>query len=430
MNKTEEFKSLQNVYYKRVLLKEEAENNTIDPKVIEKLNANKDELVKKIKEVASALEKESGDELGEMLSQVKENPEDFKDESKIEKILNTNPEEVKEESYVEEKLGARLASNLSGWKRFAMGERANKGESNVQSHRVDKRFEIFQRKIGSHLKELQRDLATTSDADDSVKKQVDAMVSKLESEFSVKPTESKLGDFRHAMGRGVEWAGKAAPLLALGAVAGSALASAAGVVGIPATMIKAATAGAIRKAATDVLNGKKPSAKEVATQAAILAVAAPILGVGIDYISDHIAQIQGELGLTANEPNADLIQSDISSGGLNPESYFERYHETPFNPESPLDVAKNKFDSALFERGLNGQGDWSNGPSPAFVNAAKSLNLSPEQYEQAAKVLSNATDEKLKPFMDYVNQYVRGAANMGEAQGEAKKLIEVMVGKK
>jgi hypothetical protein len=115
------------------------------------------------------------------------------------------------------------------------------------------------------------------------------------------------------------------------------------------------------------------------------------------------------------------------SGGLSPDSYFERYHETPFNPESSLDVAKNKFDSALFERGINGQGDWSNGPSPAFVNAAKNLDLSPEQYEKAANVLKAQSAETVKNIIDFVDNNVRGAANTGEAQKEAAALIKALL---
>lgn len=428
MNKIEEFKSLQEVYSRKVLLKENVEDS-LPTDLEQKIEDNVDELKKAIENLeAELLAQEKYKELiNKFFDEIKNNPRNFTDQKKIEQSFSQ--EEVKEESYVEEKLGSRIASNISGWKRFAMGEKTPTGESNVQSQRVNKRFEIFQKKVGSHLKELQRDLATTSGADDTVKKQVDSMIAKLESEYSIKPTESKLGDIRHSIGRGVEFVGKAAPLLALGAAAGGALASIAGVAGIPATMLKAATAGALRKAATDVINGQKPDPKKIAKQAAILAVAAPILGVSIDYLSKYINGLEDAVGLTANEPSAELIDEPIDSG-LSPDSYFERYHETPFNPESPLDVAKNKFDSALFERGINGQGDWSSGPSPAFVNAAKNLDLSPEQYEKAANVLKAQSAETVKNIIDFVDNNVRGAANTGEAQEWASKLIKALLATK
>lgn len=431
MNKTEEFKSLQEIYFKRVLLKEEVKNEL--PLDLEKGIADH---IEEIREKSKKLEEElikNKDVFDEFVKSIMQNPKAYQDSEQIENALNSEEqEEVKQESYVEEKLGSRIASNVSGWKRFAMGEKTPTDESNVQSHRVNKRFEIFQKKVGSHLKELQRDLGTTSGADDSIKKQIDAMITKLESEYSIKPTESKLGDIRHSIGRGVEFVGKAAPLLALGAAAGGALASIAGVAGIPATMLKAATAGALRKAATDLLNGQKPDPKKVAKQAAILAVAAPILGVSIDYLSKYIGGLE-DMGLTANEPSADLIDEPVDtevSGGLNPDSYFERYHKTPFDPESTLDVSKNKFDSALFEKGINGQGDWSNGPSPAFVNAAKELNLSPEQYEKAANVLNAQSTEKIKEIVDWVNANVRGATDTGNAQSEATRLIKTLLAAK
>jgi hypothetical protein len=425
MNKTEEFKSLQEIYFKRVLLKEEVENS-LPTDLEQKIEDNVDELKKAIENLeAELLAQEKYRELiNKFFDEIKKSPKDFTDQKEIEQSFSQ--EEIKEESYVEEKLGSRIASNVSGWKRFAMGEKTPTGESNVQSQRVNKRFEIFQKKVGSHLKELQRDLGTTSGADDSVKKQIDGMIAKLESEYSIKPTESKLSDIRHSIGRGVEFVGKAAPLLALGAAAGGALASIAGIAGIPATMLKAATAGALRKAATDVLNGERPDPKKVAKQAAILAVAAPILGVSIDYLSKYINGLESEMGLTANEPSAELIDQPVDAG-LNPDSYFERYHETPFNPESPLDVAKNKFDSALFEKGINGQGDWSNGPSPAFVNAAKNLDLSPEQYAKAAEKLSSISDEQMKPVMNFIDGNIRGAANTGEAQKWAAAFIKELL---
>lgn len=425
MNKIKEFKSLQDVYFKRVLLKENVENK-LPSDLEQKIEDNMDELKKAVKGLEAELlaNKEYQELISKFFDEIKKSPESFTDQKKIEQSFSQEEgtEEIKEESYVEEKLGSRIASNVSGWKRFAMGEKTSTGESNVQSQRVNKRFEIFQKKVGSHLKELQRDLGTTSGADDSVKKQVDTMISKLESEYSIKPTESKLGDIRHSIGRGVEFVGKAAPLLALGAAAGGALASIAGVAGIPALMLKAATAGAIRKAATDLLDGKKPNPKEIATQAAILAVAAPILGVSVDYISKYLFEIQGEIGLTASDPVYVGIE------GLDPQSsYFERYHGTPFDSQSPLDIAKNKFDSALFDNKIIGQADWSDGPSPAFVNAAKDMGLSPEQYEQAANKLNRLTDEQMHSVMNFVNGNIRGASNMGEAQNWAAKLIKELV---
>lgn len=265
--RTKEVYTISDIYSNRILLKESNENKLPTP-----------EQLKQIKKVAQELFK-----LPEFKEQAK----------KIENAETEEKESSYTESYLNEGLGSRISSNVSGWKKFAFGERGSGGESNVQSLRVEKRYDILKKKIGSHLKELQRDLKTTSGADNTVKQEVDKMISSLETEHGIKPTESKLQDIRHGLGRGVEWATKATALGAVGAALGAAVGGIAGATGLTAAAIKGATALAFRKAANELIKGQKPKAKDIAIQAAIGAV----MGVGAGYIANNYDEIKNMLGI-------------------------------------------------------------------------------------------------------------------------------------
>lgn len=399
MKNIKDFYGLSNVYFNNVFLNE----NQV---------SSEDETFKKLYKLKPTIEK-----LRDLLFTGVLN-------TSFEKSISSKPEEFKNftlkespvtESYLNEGRFSRAKSNLSGWKRFAYGEKTSTGESNVQSHRVNKRFEIFKDKIEKHLRELERDLETTSGADNTVKNEIKQMISRLGSEeFNINPKQSKLGDIRHKLGRGIEWGAKAVVLGGIGAAIGSAVSSIAGVVGVPALMIKAATAAAIRKTAADVINGQKPKAKEVALQSAIAAIAAPVLGVTIEYVYNHMDDIQDALGLTVSDniPETEVVtkapvETEVSNTGtemtgaegtLDPNKYFQKYHDTPFDASSNLDKAKLSFDNALFDRNISGLEEWSHGPSPAVVNAASEAKLNPEQYQKLASEIKKLTNDEIANF--------------------------------
>ena len=285
--RTKEVYKISDIYSNRVLLKESSENKLPTP-----------EQLKQIKKVAQELFK-----LPEFKEQAK----------KLENVETEEKETSYTESYLNEGLGSRIKSNFSGFKDFAFGKTGSGGESNVQTLRVQKRFDILKNKIGSHLKELQRDLKTTSNADNTVKQEVDKMISSLESDHGIKPTESKLQDIRHGLGRGVEWATKATALGAVGAALGAALGGVAGATGFTAAAIKGATALAFRKAANELIKGQKPKAKDVAIQAAIGAV----MGVGGQYIANNYDEIKNMLGI------GDSAQPENVPASLNASDYYD-----------------------------------------------------------------------------------------------------------
>jgi len=316
-------------------------------------------------------------------------------EEKAKQLENFKPQVNENQSYTEsylsEGLGSRISSSISGAKDWAFGKRGSGGESNIQSLRVQKRYDTLKNKIGSHLKELQRDLKTTSGADNTVKQEVDKMINSLESEHGIKPTESKLQDIRHGLGRGVEWATKAAGLGAIGAALGTAVGGLAGATGLTAAALKGATALAFRKAANDLIKGQKPKAKDIALQAAIGAV----MGVGAGYIADHYDEIKNMLGI------GDSAQ---------PENV----------PKSPLDQAKLSFDNELLNRDLVGQGNFDNGPSPAIIKAASDAKLNPDQYKELANRIKNLSQEELDWFKGKLSS---------DPDRISKVLIKYLIGK-
>jgi len=395
MNTNLDFQTLNDLYYKRVFLKEDSNNEGDSLSELFSALKGKEE---KIKEIVKALEP--------VVDKALEDPEE---------AANLQPEEIKEipqESYISEGILKRAGSNIAGMAR-TFGGASNK-DNNFQTNRVNKRYEMFKNKVEKHLRELERDLEVSSDYDQTVKNEIKGMISSLSSEEfgNITPKQSKLGDFRHKLGRGVEWIGKAAALGGIGAVLGAGIAGAVGASGIAAGIIQGAVVGAVRKAGADIINGKKPSAKQVAMQAAIVAALGGITALPVtqEFISNNLDAIYNhlfggeEVGSTIpdsipNETDADYIDTpDFDGTTLNPEDYFEKWHDSEFDVDSDLDNNKLEFDNALFNKGIKGLDEWSDGPSPAIVKAASDANLDSDDYAKITQKFNELTDEQLKSF--------------------------------
>lgn len=421
--RTKEVYTISDIYSNRILLKESNENKLPTP-----------EQLKQIKKVAQELFK-----LPEFKEQAK----------KIENAETEEKETSYTESYLNEGLGSRISSNVSGWKKFAFGERGSGGESNVQSLRVEKRYDILKKKIGSHLKELQRDLKTTSGADNTVKQEVDKMISSLESEHGIKPTESKLHDIRHGLGRGVEWATKATALGAVGAALGAAVGGIAGATGLTAAAIKGATALAFRKAANELIKGQKPKAKDIAIQAAIGAV----MGVGAGYIANNYDEIKNMLGIgdsaqpenvpvSLDNPSAPEPTPTLNAGSgdaldkVDLKKAFEIGTETPFNPISPVDQLRMDVIGKIADQTQNQlsaeeiakiYGDWSSmvnageGASSKVVKAAVD-GLSIDDSKQS-KILSDLIYKAMTKGQDLQSD----VSSVGSVTPEAPEVPETNV---
>lgn len=189
-----------------------------------------------------------------------------------------NPEELQKllgESYLEEGIFDRLSSRASGAYSALTGGKPGDTSgkaTDYQSAKINKRFEILQNTIGKDLKELQRDLATTKNSDPKIVNTVNQMVTTLGSEHGIKPVESKLGDIRHTIGRGVQSVGTAlaiaAPILAASTAIGGAL----GLTGVGLGIAKGAVTGATTSILKDLLKGEKANLKRAAVTGAAAAL--------------------------------------------------------------------------------------------------------------------------------------------------------------
>ena len=126
--RTKEVYKISDIYSNRVLLKESSENKLPTP-----------EQLKQIKKVAQEIFK-----LPEFKEQAK----------KLENVETEEKETSYTESYLNEGLGSRIKSNFSGFKDFAFGKTGSGGESNVQSLRVQKRYDILKNKMEEVKAEL------------------------------------------------------------------------------------------------------------------------------------------------------------------------------------------------------------------------------------------------------------------------------------
>jgi hypothetical protein len=368
---TKDFDNLSSLY-ESVLIKEQ-QANSLPPEVKQKIDAflNSDEGKKFLLSIN-------------------------KTASQIDQIAKKDPKEASQlsESVVNEALPAQWISKAAGWKRAIQGQRVgDTGEKlDVQSHQVNKRFEILQKKLGSHLKELQRDLSTTSQADDTVKKEVDQMVASLESEHSIKPTESKFQDIRHGIGRGAEWAGKAVALGGIGALLGGAVSSLAGVAGIPALAIKGVVAAATRKVATDLLKGQKPDTKQVLIQSLMGAGAGAAFGLAAPLLSQYANEITDYVSGRTEVNNLSPDYATMDKEFLNsPEANYTGTDQTPDVPGSPdvpiagpstADIQNSvKADWPKLSRNVFGR----EGLEGSISNLSKSDNAALEKITQEVK---------------------------------------------
>jgi len=145
------------------------------------------------------------------------------------------------------------------------------------THAVTKRYEILQNTIGKDLRELERDLGTTSNTDTTVKDQVSQMIQTLGTKHNIAPVQSKLGDIRHKVG-------VVGQNIVTGALMGGALVALAapviaaiGLTGPAAAAVGAGFAGSTTSVLKDLIYGQKPDAKRAVAAGLTTALTAGLL---------------------------------------------------------------------------------------------------------------------------------------------------------
>jgi hypothetical protein len=249
-------------------VKQQLQQELSKPETQQAVIKTAEELFQKYKQQIDAA-KQQGDQAVEKLLQQIQN----------ELTQQVGNEVQKESLELQEGWMDRLRSRGAGaWRQgkelMRGGQQPTKG---FDTHAVTKRFEILQNSIGKNLRELERDLSTASDTDKTVKDQVSQMIQTLGTQHNIAPVQSKLGDVRHAIGKGVQNVGIGALLGAGLAAAAAPVVTAMGLVGPAAAAVGAGFSGATTSALKDLIYGQKPDAKRAAVMGIGAAVAAGLL---------------------------------------------------------------------------------------------------------------------------------------------------------
>jgi hypothetical protein len=377
------------------LVREEQES---DPKAVAQKLASSDEIVKATEQSAQQLFQKYQKEI----EQAKQDGTIDQLLQKIEAELSggaeAQPAQPVGESYLEEGLFDRLKSRASGAYSALTGAKPGdqSGEAtDYQSAKINKRFAILQNTIGKDLRELERDLETTSNTDNTVKDQIKQMITSLgtggDNVAAIKPETSKLGDIRHAIGRGVQSVGTSAliglPVIAAVGSAGAALGL--GAVGIG--VAKGVVAGATVSALKDLINGQKPSGKRAILAAAVGGIAGGIMG---HYSGGHAPSHPTGPEHAPQQPhfrvNPDLAPQphDVAHHATPSGDEFKQLHGGPENLHSHIDVAKDHLAKVLDSKGIMGTSHGSTVASPHIMNA----------------IPNNATTADYSKLADWVNK--------------------------
>jgi hypothetical protein len=372
------------------LIRENQEQADAQPEVDQQklVAATETELEKLIPQLQAKVATMSDEQKQQILQQINSlESNKIKQTEYVQKILS--------ESYLEEGIFDRLKSRAAGAYGALTGPKPGDTSgkaTDYQSQKINKRYEILQNTIGSALKELQRDLKTTKNADPKIQNQVDQMVQTLGSKHAITPVESKLSDVRHSIGKGVQDVGTslaiAAPILAGATAVGGAL----GLTGVGLGIAKGAVAGGVTSVLKDLLQGQKPSAKK----AALTAIAGGAAGGLASYFTGGAAPTSGGSQAAAggqppvdtsnlsvkgnfmyNDPSAHVQPGVASIGASAPTpsgNEFPILHgSAPNFSGSHLDQAKEIFAKTLDAKGAMGTSGGQSVASPHIMNAVDLL---------------------------------------------------------
>ena len=249
-------------------IKQQLQQELSKPETQQAINKTAQELLVKYKQQIDAARAQGDQAVNKLLQQIQN-----------ELTQQVGKDIQKESLEIQEGWMDRLRSRGAG--AFRQGKEVMKGgpqpTKGFDTHAVSKRFEILQKTIGKDLRDLERDLGTTSNTDTTVKDQVSQVIKNLGTQHNITPVQSKLGDVRHAIGRGVQNVGIGA-LLGAGLVAAAApVVAAIGLTGPAAAAVGAGFSGATTSVLKDLIYGQKPDAKRAAITGIGAAVAAGLI---------------------------------------------------------------------------------------------------------------------------------------------------------
>ena len=296
---------------------------------------------KKQKDYAAALEQDGG--------KPGANVEKFYVE--IQKQLNAAAkQQINDSVEIQEGLIGRTASLASGAvKKFGDVMSGKNTTTSFRQEAILKHFEKLKNNLGSSLRELQRDMATTSGTDTKVRDFVNQTIANIESQHNIAPTQSKLSDFRHKAGQVVKNIATgtifAIPVMAVA----TPIAAAMGLTGAAAAAVAAGLTGGSVSMLKDMFNGQKPDGKRAIITGLGAAVSAGLASKFFPH-----AQVDAP---PADVPTDTVPHSDVHDMNVGKEiADFDNQHGGPYDHGSELDQAKADMRGSMRDVGLSDHG--------------------------------------------------------------------------
>lgn len=322
-------------------------------------------------------------------------------------------QQVKESLELQEGVFGRMGSLASGAaKKFGdvmSGKNSNLG---FRQEAILKHFQKLQSSLGSHLKELQRDMETTSGLDTRVKDAVNKTIANIESKHGIAPTSSKFQDFRHKAGKFVQNVATGAILGAPLVAAAAPLVAAIGLTGAGAAAVTAGLTGGSVSMLKDLINGQKPDAKRAAITALGAAATAGLMKAGMDNFAGHDAT--PDMGPEVPETDlSDMNPADVQSDQSyvqDPEITNQDFNITqgsPIDPNSSLDDIKKHSLEVLRSKGVMGSSQGQSIPSPAVQNVIDAIAKNPGNRGVAVELINKISQLSPEQAQDLFSVAVR-----------------------
>jgi len=286
-----------------------------------------------------------------------------------------------------------------------------------------KRFESLKSSLGSQLRELQRDMETTSDIDTKVKDFVNRTVANIETKHGYAPKSSKFQDFRHSAGKFTQnvltGAAIALPVMALAAPVATAM----GLTGAAAAAVAAGMTGGSVSMLKDLVNGQKPDKKRALIASLASAAAAGLLQYGTDKFSSSSEVDSGtsQSPDASQAPEAPEVRQALPV--QDPDDLFKTMQGSSFDPNSSMDQLKQSAQDVLWNKGIIGTDGGNAVPSPRIQNYIDSLVDS--NPEKAQFVIDYIKD---MPKSDAQDTFSYGSRKSGAAVKALRAIVKSKFG--
>ena len=333
-------------------------------------------------------------------------------------------QQVKESIELQEGFFKRAGALASGAMKRAGDVMTNTPSTKgFRQEAILKRFESLKSSLGSELRELQRDMETTSNTDTKVKDSVTRMIKFIETKHGIAPKSSKFQDFRHSAGKFTQnvltGAAIALPVMALAAPVATAM----GLTGAAAAAIAAGMTGGSVSMLKDLINGQKPDGKRAVVTGLASGAAAGLFQLAMDKFSSSPEAPTG----TSQSPEAPQTPQSPEVRDALPVSdqgeLFDTMHGTSYDPGSSMDQLKQSAQDVLWSKKIMGSSGGNAIPSPAIQNYIDTLvDSNPEKAQYVIDHIKNMSK------IDIDNTLSSSARKSGAAVNALKAIVKSKFG--